>query len=472
MAALLAILAAVGWGSSDFAAGTASRRSSAVSVVVLTHLAAVIALLVVAVDLGPAWTSLVQLASPERVGPVQWAWPRLAGSPTPADLGWGLAAGLGGGFGSMLLFRGLGRGSMAVVAPITAAGAATVPVVVGIATGESLTAMAVAGIALAFAAIVLVSLSGDTGGPELTVPEGWVEEFGAGGDPTVPGGLPGPTADGLVFAAPAPDAAQGGVPGAPTTTLLVTAPAPAAVAGRAVVPAMLDELGVTVRSVMAVMMTLFLALVIAAAGIAAGPVADILADDELSPARVAMLCFAVATMAVAAAGLRFARPLFALAAPAIATGAERATPVVRVPAWRRAIAQPGLPEALLSGLGFGLFYVFVSRAGSGAGHWPLVTARGISVVMFTVGALATSTPLLPARGSRRTVAVAGVLDAAAAVLFVLATQAGLLSVGAVLASLYPAVTVVLARTVTRERISGRQLVGLLLALGAVAMLAI
>ena len=58
------------------------------------------------------------------------------GSPTPPDIGWGLAAGLGGGFGAMLLFRGLGKGSMAVVAPITATGAAVIPVLFGIATGK------------------------------------------------------------------------------------------------------------------------------------------------------------------------------------------------------------------------------------------------------------------------------------------------------------------------------------------------
>ena len=60
----------------------------------------------------------------------------------------------------------------------------------------------------------------------------------------------------------------------------------------------------------------------------------------------------------------------------------------------------------------------------------------------------------------------------AAVCFVLATRAGLLSVGAVLASLYPGVTVVLARFVGQERIRRRQLFGLALAAVAVSLLAI
>ena len=53
MSVLFALVAALGWGSSDFAAGHASRKSSATSVVILTHLASVIALLVVAVRFGP-----------------------------------------------------------------------------------------------------------------------------------------------------------------------------------------------------------------------------------------------------------------------------------------------------------------------------------------------------------------------------------------------------------------------------------
>ena len=68
--------------------------------------------------------------------------------------------------------------------------------------------------------------------------------------------------------------------------------------------------------------------------------------------------------------------------------------------------------------------------------------------------------------------LAGVLDAVAAMFFVLSTRSGLLSVGAVLASMYPAVTIVLARFVSQERIARRQVVGLVLAAGAVSMLAI
>ncbi len=213
MAALLALLAAVSWGSSDFLAGNASRRSSAVSVVILTHFASVVALILVAVDFGPVWTSLSAMACGGGYDGVGWAGPRIVGDPTTSDIGWGLAAGLGGGFGAMLLFRGLGRGSMAVVAPVTAAGAAIIPVFAGLATGDSLSTLALAGIALALVAIVLVSLvapdehavdgaaheaaddpqAGDD--DSLTVPPGWVEEYRREHDePASPADLPAPEA--------------------------------------------------------------------------------------------------------------------------------------------------------------------------------------------------------------------------------------------------------------------------------------
>ena len=354
----------------------------------------------------------------------------------------------------------------------------------GLATGEALTPLAIAGIALALGAIVLVSWTGDApddaadgdaAGDELTVPEGWVERYGAAAG--APGTLPGPDADELIFSGPVP---AGGRVDDDRRAGAVTAPA--AVPVDAVAPAaraLAAELGVTVRSVTAVMMTLLLALMVAAGGIAAGPVADLLGGQSLTPAHVAMLGFASATLLVAAVGLRLSRPLFALIAgvtdaeaAAAADGLAEVVEHDRAPAWRRILMQPGLPEALLSGLGFGAFYVCIYHAGASAGHWPLVSARGVSVVMFAAGALLTRTPLLPERASRRGVALAGVLDAAAAVLFVLATRAGLLSVGAVLASLYPAVTVVLARSIGKEHITRRQFAGLALALAAVALLAL
>ncbi len=66
--------------------------------------------------------------------------------------------------------------------------------------------------------------------------------------------------------------------------------------------------------------------------------------------------------------------------------------------------------------------------------------------------------------------LAGLLDAAAAVFFVMSARIGLLSVGAALAALYPVVTVLLARIITKKRIRRHQLVGMGLALCAIGLL--
>lgn len=138
--------------------------------------------------------------------------------------------------------------------------------------------------------------------------------------------------------------------------------------------------------------------------------------------------------------------------------------------WGAIIRQPGVTEALFAGVGFGLFFVFITRASDVAGHWPLVSARAVPIVMFTLLALASSAALLPERGSRMTVVLAGLLDAAAAVFFVMSARIGLLSVGAALAALYPVVTVLLARIITKKRIRRHQLVGMGLALCAIGLL--
>jgi drug/metabolite transporter (DMT)-like permease len=86
-------------------------------------------------------------------------------SPSRADLLWGAAAGLTGGIGVALLYRALAVGIMAVVAPTTAVCAVAIPVVVSVLLGERPVPLAVAGIVLGVASIVLVS---QQGAPEET----------------------------------------------------------------------------------------------------------------------------------------------------------------------------------------------------------------------------------------------------------------------------------------------------------------
>jgi drug/metabolite transporter (DMT)-like permease len=78
-------------------------------------------------------------------------------SPRDADFAWALLAGAGSATGSIFLFRGLSRGRMGLVAPVSAVGAAVLPVLVGVALGERPTWLAWLGVLVALPGIWLVS---------------------------------------------------------------------------------------------------------------------------------------------------------------------------------------------------------------------------------------------------------------------------------------------------------------------------
>jgi drug/metabolite transporter (DMT)-like permease len=289
---VLALAAAASWGSSDFVAGLASRRASGLSVVVAAHLTGLVALLVAA--------------------------PVLADLPANGGAaGWGAAAGICGGMGAALLYRGLAIGRMAVVAPVTAAGAAALPTAAGLLLGNGLDPLALGGIALALPAVVLIAL-------------------------------------------PRPETA--------------TAPGTPAHARRRVL--------------------------------------------------------------------------------------------------RRRLREPGLAEALLSGAGFGGFYLFLERAPADGGLLPLIAARVASVLMLAGFAVLTGRRVLPSTGARAGAVAVGVLDVAAATLYLFAARTGPLAVVAVLSSLYPVTTVGLARAIEGERCHRWQLAGLVTAGVAVGLLSV
>lgn len=137
-----------------------------------------------------------------------------------------------------------------------------------------------------------------------------------------------------------------------------------------------------------------------------------------------------------------------------------------------------VPPALASGLGFGIIFVLLGSTSPDAGLWPLMVARPVAIVAtIAVVVLVASRrgeplagSLLP-HGAWPTVAAAGALDVAANACYLAAINAGLLSVVAVLSSLYPAATVVLARVVLHERLHRAQVAGLALAAAGVAAMA-
>jgi drug/metabolite transporter (DMT)-like permease len=124
--------------------------------------------------------------------------------------------------------------------------------------------------------------------------------------------------------------------------------------------------------------------------------------------------------------------------------------------------------ALVAAAGFGTFFVGLDRASEGADvPWVIVVSRGCSLALLVIAALVVR-PSLPRDGaSFAALAMIGVLDLGANGFYALATQEGLLSVVSVLGSLYPAVTVVLARVVLAERVARVQEVGVVLALAGV-----
>jgi len=157
LAATLALASALSYGLSDFVGGILSKSRSVYTVASASQLTAALA------------TALVAVLAP--------------GDPSAADFAYGAAAGLGGAFGVVFLYRGLSRGRMGVVAPISGTGAALVPVVVGIAGGESPSALVWLGIVLAFPAIYLI--------PQVDaaqeVPAGGAPRPSAAGDGVVAG---------------------------------------------------------------------------------------------------------------------------------------------------------------------------------------------------------------------------------------------------------------------------------------------
>lgn len=277
MTVVLALLSALAYGVSDFIGGLTTRR---LDVWTTAAFAQLVSLLVV---LTPAVLS--------------------DGSPSGTDLAWGALAGAGSAAGTMFLYRGLARGRMSVVAPISAVGSAVVPVAVAVLTGERPAALAWVGVGCALPAIWLVSQ----------------------------------------------------------------------------------------------------------------------ADQDV---------------AATAASIR-----------------------------------SSVGDGLLAGGGFGLLFVALGQVQEEAGLRPVLAMQAASATILVAAAYVVGGGLRWRRDAAAGPVAAGVLSAAATVLFQLATQSGLLSVASVLTALYPTTTVLLAAAVLKERIAARQSVGLALAAVAVALVA-
>ena len=281
MAILLALYSALAYGLSDFVGGLVSRRVTAWPVAVVGQLSATACTFAVAVF--------------------------VAGSPTTQDFLWALLAGVGSGVGTGFLYRGFAAGRMSVVAPVSAVGAAVVPVLAGAVGGERLSLVVWTGIVLAMPGIWLVSSTAD--------------ELPDGG------------------------------------------------------------------------------------------------------------------------------------------GGERAS-----------LAE-GLLDGVLAGLGFGVLFAALGQVPSDAGLWPLAVAQLVSLPAVVLLAVSLGAPWVPREPYTWWALLAGPLGASATLAFLLAAQTGFLTVAGVLASLYPATTVLLAALVLKEHIHRAQGVGLGLCAVAIGFVA-
>jgi len=128
-----------------------------------------------------------------------------------------------------------------------------------------------------------------------------------------------------------------------------------------------------------------------------------------------------------------------------------------------------LAECLVAGAGFGGFFICMDLTAEATTPWPLVSARVVSAGIALLLLARMRRSPIPRRGEGAlAMMVAGLLDMTANLAVLLAVHRGMLSLVAVLSSLYPASTVLLARYVLGERMSRTQMVGLVVALVAVA----
>lgn len=130
---MLALASAAAYGFADFAGGVLSRRANFAAIALLGQVSGFV-LTLIAAPMVP--TTAV----------------------TPTDVAWGALSGVGTGLGMMFLYKGLSRGSMSVVVPVSAVGGVSLPVLVGVALlGDRPSILAWTGIAIAVPTIWLVS---------------------------------------------------------------------------------------------------------------------------------------------------------------------------------------------------------------------------------------------------------------------------------------------------------------------------
>jgi len=128
--------------------------------------------------------------------------------------------------------------------------------------------------------------------------------------------------------------------------------------------------------------------------------------------------------------------------------------------------------AIVAGIGFGLFFVALGRTSADSGLYPLVGARAASLIALAIVITSQKDWGPIAKASIPTVVLTGVLDFGANAFYLTALDHGSFTWVAAISSLYPVSTVLLARLVLQERLAKLQVVGLVMAACALALVAV
>jgi len=183
------------------------------------------------------------------------------------------------------------------------------------------------------------------------------------------------------------------------------------------------------------------------------------------PTALALIGIALALPAIAGVSASARAPSGEeAAAPSPSPGQPAVTRRRRVPA--------GVSYGLVAGACFALLFIGLDEAGSGSGLWPVFGGQAAALVAVGCLAAFTGDVRLPGARGGRLAALAGLTGAPGTILYFIATHHGLLAVAAVITSLYPAVTIMLARVMLGERLTVIRLAGLSLAAASVALIAV
>ncbi len=187
---------------------------------------------------------------------------------------------------------------------------------------------------------------------------------------------------------------------------------------------------------------------------------------------LAGLLFGERPTALALTGIVLALPAIVGVSASAASGTAGVSGTARGSGTAGGRPAAGVMLGLIAGACFALLFIGLNRAGPGSGLWPVAAAAVAEVAAALAAAVATRNLRLPGARPRVLAAITGATGASGTILYFLATHDGFLAVTAVLTSLYPAVTIVLARAMLGERLTALRLAGLTLAGACVALIAV